>query len=294
MSKPVFLTLVRSPKEKSCARLLIDSIRAFGGELRDCPIWLFEANPQNAPCQDLASDNVRIIALNIPASLENYLFADKVSACAQAEAMATPDVQSFIWMDPTVLCVQPPVLFDLGAEFDVALRPVHIRNIGSLTTEPLDAYWQTIYRTIGVDDIAPTVESFVDAQNLRAYFNTHAFAANPNLGLFARWGTYFASLIGNAAFQTRACQDQRHQVFLHQAILSALVATMIDAARVRILPPEYNYPLHLHTQIPLARRAQTLNRLVCPVYEDDVPHPDRLKIQVDEPLRTWLMERVTK
>jgi hypothetical protein len=285
----VFLTIVRSPREKRCAHLLVDSIRAFGGELCNNPIWLFEANPQNASCQDLANDNVRVITLNAPTSLGNYLFADKVFACAQAEAMSTPNTQLLIWMDASCLVVNPLLLFDLGNEFDVALRPVHIRNVGALTTEPLDEYWQTIYRTNGVDDIAQTVESFVDEQWVRAYFNTHAFAVKPNLGLLARWHEIFASLVGNATFQSHACADELHQIFLHQAILSTLVATMVDASRVRILPPTYNYPLHLHTQIPIARRAQKLNSLVCPVYEDEMPYPSQLKeLGVDEPLGTWL------
>ncbi|MCI0475219.1 MAG: hypothetical protein L0Y55_03155, partial [Anaerolineales bacterium] len=179
MSQTIFLTSVRSARGRANARILIDSIRAFGGALRDTPIWVFEANPQKTSCADLADNGVRVIPLNLPENVRDYLFGDKVYACAQAEAMTTPDVQSLVWIDPICVVVNPPILFDLGAAFDAAVRPVHVRNIGLLTTDPLDEFWKTIYATIGVNDVASTVESFVDGQQLRAYFNSHAFAINP-------------------------------------------------------------------------------------------------------------------
>ena len=292
-SPTIFLTMVRSSQERRVAHLLIESIRAFGGVLRNCPIWIFEANSQEASCQEFLIDGAQIFSLEISSTLGSYWFADKVSACAHAEGMATSDIETFIWMDPTVVCVQPPSLFSLGLDLNAAFRPVHIRNVGIPANAPLDDYWRTIYRMIGAGDNNMMVESFVDAQRLRAYFNTHAFAVKPNLGLFARWKDCFEELVRDADFQSRACQDTRHQVFLHQAILSALVATMSEPASIRILPPEYNYPLHLHSQIPVSRRAKKLNDLVCMVYEDAMPYPHELQdVQVDEPLETWLLARI--
>jgi hypothetical protein len=289
----VFLTMVRSQREKKCAHLLIDSIRTFGGELRNSPIWIFEANPQEASCHEFLIDGAQVFPLKIPHTLGNYWFADKVCACAQAEEMATSPIESFIWMDPTVVCVQPPTLFSLGSDLNAAFRPVHIRNVGIPADAPLDEYWQTIYRKIGLYDKGMMVESFVDAQHLRAYFNTHAFAVSPSWSLFNLWSCCFESLVCDAVFQSRACQDTRHQIFLHQAILSALVATMSEPESIRILPPEYNYPLHLHSQIPVSRRAKKLNALVCMVYEDQMPYPHELiDVQVDEPLETWLLARI--
>ena len=45
----VLVTWVTTPEEQASARLLIESIRAFGGWLSQCPIWVFEGDPQNAP-----------------------------------------------------------------------------------------------------------------------------------------------------------------------------------------------------------------------------------------------------
>ena len=141
-AQSVFLTLVRSIREMSRARLLIDSIRSFGGDWSDCPIWLFEtlspldhSPAAQSPCASLESAGVKVLPLNVPDAVRRYDFGDKVYACAQAEAMAA-GVQSLIWADSGVLFIQPPRLYDLGASFDAAVRPVHIKNVGLLATEP--------------------------------------------------------------------------------------------------------------------------------------------------------------
>jgi len=274
--------------EREHARLLIDSIRTFGGDFCDRPIWLFEANPQNAPCKGLEGGGVQVLPLHVPDTVSRYDFGDKVYACAQAEASAA-GVQSLIWVDPVFLFIQPPVLFDLGPSFDAAMRPVHIRNVGLLATEPLDGFWKKIYETVGVKDIQATVESFVDAQRIRAYFNSHAFAVNPSKGLLRRWFNCFEALVCDQAFQLTCCQNERHQVFLHQAVLSALSMTMLDPQRVRILQPRYNYPYNLHPSIPLGRRARSMNDLVSIAYEERQINPSVMDdIDIHEPLLSWL------
>lgn len=289
VDQAIFLTLVRSPGERSYARVLIDSIRAFGGALSHYPIWLFAANPHNAPCQNLANPNVHIFPLDVPDIVKQYYFADKVFACAQAEEMVSPKVQSLIWIDPTCLVVKPPVLFELGHSFDAAVRPVHIRNVGLPPEEPLDVFWQKICETVGLDDIQQTVETFVDKQRIRAYFNSHAFAINPAKKLLRRWFDCFEDLVCDQAYQTAACQDVRHQVFLHQAVWSALLVAELDPQRMRNLPPDYNYPYNLHQSVPPKRRATTLNELVCLTYEERTLKPAQVDdIDIHEPLKAWL------
>jgi hypothetical protein len=192
MSHPVvdqtaFVTVVRTIEQRSCARLLIGSIRSFGGALRHCPIWLFEADPQEAPCDDLEGMGVRVLPLTVPDTVSGYWFAGKVCACARAEELTDPRVRALIWLSPDCLIVKPPLSFDLAPSFDAVVRPVHIKNVGLLATGPVDDFWKKIYETVGVDDVQIRVESFVDAQHIRAYFNSHALAVNPSRGLFRRW-----------------------------------------------------------------------------------------------------------
>jgi hypothetical protein len=294
ISHAVFLTLVRSVREKACARVLIDSIRSFGGALSPCKIWLFEAKPHTVPCNDLEGKDVDVFPLTIPDTVRHYAFADKVYACAWAEEQASGSVQSLIWIDPACLIIQPPVLFALNQSVDAAVRPVHIRNVGLTTTEPVNDFWQKTYEAVGVEDVQVTVESFVEGQQLRAYYNSHAFSVNPSRGLLSRWYKLFEALVADEFFQTSSCRDALHRIFLHQAVLSALLATTIEPARIRVLPPEYNYPYNLHQTVPLERRASTFNDLVCITYEDRFLDPHVVDdICIREPLRSWLSLHVS-
>jgi hypothetical protein len=295
VDQTVFLILVSTIRQRSCARLLIDSIRAFGGALSHCPIWLFEADSQGVPCNSLNNLDVRVLPLTVSDTMRNYWFAGKVCACARAEELANSRTRSLIWLSPDCLIIKPPLLFDLAPAFDAAVRPVHIRNIGLGATEPLNDFWEKVYETVGVRDVQATVESFVDAQHIRAYFNSHVLSVDPSKGLFRRWLKGFESLVSDREFQSSSCRDERHQVFLHQAVLSALVVTLLAPKRIRILPPDYSYPYNLHQRVPADRQAQALNDLVCVAYEDRSLDPNVVDdIDIGEPLRSWLSTHVNQ
>jgi hypothetical protein len=294
MNEVCFLILFRSEAGERLARIAIESLRAFGGQLRDCPVWAFLTDPNRVSRALPGLEGVHCLPLTVEEGCPPYPLADKVAACAQAEAMAGPGVRSLVWLSLDCLIINPPVLFDLGptpgvAPADAAFRPVHHRNVGSLAREPLDGFWQGIYRALEVGEMPYTVESFVDGQTLRPYFNTHCFAFNPAVGLGRAWWAHFKAMASDQAFQAGPCRDELHQIFLHQAILSTLVPKMLDWERVRPLPPQYNYPLNLLNEMSADRRAPVLNSLVNAVYEDAFPWGE---IEVQETLHSWLVERL--
>ncbi len=292
--RPVVVTLAGTVEERLCVRLLIESIRTFGGSLGGCPVWLYEADPLGAPCGALEGPGVTVLPLDAPQAVRRYVLGAKVAACARAEERAGPAVRSLVWLSPDTLTVRPPRLFDLGEGYDAAVRPVHLRNIGLLETDPVDGFWKRVYEAVGAGEPRIRVESFVEGARIRAYFNTHAVAVNPSRGLFRRWLEVFEPLVGDREFQAAACGDRAHQVFLHQAVLSAIIAASLEPERIRMLPPEYSYPYHLQQAIPPIRRAAALNDLVTVVYEDRPLHPDRMDdIEVREPLRSHLVARAT-
>jgi hypothetical protein len=288
-NQTIFITKVRTAAGVKAAHLLIKSIQAFGGEMSQCPFWVFAVNPKETPCQELEVGSVQVIPIEVPEIAWNYDLGDKVYACARAEEMAPENIQSLNWIDPLCLAVNPPLLYALDGLVDAAFRPVHIRNIGLRNGDPVDVYWRKIYQSVGVEDIEPVVEAFVDQECIRAYYNTHAFAINPALGLLRRWFELFERLAVDQEFQTTACQDELHQIFLHQAVLSALIATQLAPTRIRILPPTYNYPYNLHSSVPPERRAKALNDLVSFTYEDrSIDLSSIGDIEVHDPLRAWL------
>jgi hypothetical protein len=288
-----FFTLVQSEGGERCVRLLIDSLRSFGGRLAGCPIWIFHTFPLTLFGNNLKSTNVSTFPLRIPDSVEGYKLSGKVCACASAEENAMHGIRSLVWLDSEYLILNPPILFDLASSFDAAVRPVHIKNVGSPISQPVDDYWKGIYDAVGVADVDVSVESFMDMQHIRAYFNTHAFSVNPEHGLLRKWVSLFELLVCDREFQANACPDVLHRIFLHQAILSTLLVTELGSDKIRMLPPDYNYPYNLHQKLPEERQARSLNDLTGVVYEDRSMHPDVVDdIIVEEPLGTWLRDHL--
>ena len=286
----IFLT-VASVNNLIPVRLMIDSLRSFGGDLADSPVWVFATDLATVP--GLEEGHTRLYSLSVPDPVAGYLFGKIVAACARAEELAPSGTRSLVFIDPTCLVVQPPLLFGLGSAFDAAFRPVHLRNVGLSPSEPLDPFWKGIYSAVGVDEIHTTVTSFVDRQLLRAYYNSHSFAVDPALGLMHRWYDLFLGLVGDDLFQSTACADEDHQVFLFQALLGTLVATMVEPGRLCLLPETYNYPYHLQDQIPGDRRLSILNESACFTYEDRPLHPSAITgIEVREPLKSWLATHI--
>lgn len=289
-AKLVFLSVARTNYGIAAVRLLVESLRAFGGELSEYPLWLFLPQPDQVDLAGLDKLNVHAITLNTPDHLNGYLFTEKVCACAWAEEHSSFDVRSLVWIDPACFIIQPPVLFQLTHGKQAAVRPVHIQNVGLTIDQPLDDYWKQIYETVGILDDTSSVRSFVDQRNLRSYFNTHAISVDPTRGLFNLWKQYYSQLVNDKSFQHTACQDELHQVFLHQAILSAILGSTLTVYQLRILPSIYNYPYNLQAEIPGNLRAISMNELVCLTYEDRTLMPSSVHdIQIEEPLRSWLI-----
>ena len=117
-------------------RLLIESIRSFGGGLSKSPIWLF----QDVASSDLADieheTDVDVLPMTVRESIKDHELSEKVWACAEVERLSASNVRSLVWLSPDTLIVNPPVLYELGDMYDAALRPVHIKNVGLTTSEP--------------------------------------------------------------------------------------------------------------------------------------------------------------
>ncbi len=85
-----------------------------------------------------------------------------------------------------------PCCFALGKEFDAALRPVHIRNVGSLTTEPADAFWRGIYSAVGVEDILQTGPVIYRRSDSASLFQHAWFCYQPCVGAYETLGCAFS------------------------------------------------------------------------------------------------------
>jgi hypothetical protein len=288
-----FVTCVRDARDAAAARLLVESLRAFGGHLRESHVQVFADDPRGAVRAGLSGPLVDVAPLRVPPRLDPVPFAGVVVACAEAEERAT--AATLVWVDPRVLFCRPPSLLDLGGDADVGVRPVHVGNVGSPRAGSPDAYWRRLYEELGVADAdaGDSVASFVDERELRPYYNSHVLAVRPALALLRRRREHFERLVADPAFLAGPCADEAHRVFLFQAVFAAVVTAAVGTARRRVLPPDYAYPYNLHAEVRAECRATALEELVCFAWEGRSLRPELVEdVRVGEPLRTWLAARV--
>jgi hypothetical protein len=309
-------SLVTSDADLESARLLIESLRSFGGALSGAPVHVIVRPWGNGGSEAAVVHRVADALIAAPCSatisvlsgiarIPRYPLASKVAACAEAERLLLAAFEregpggsklgadsTLVWMVPQTLVTAPPALLDLESPKCASFRAVHISNVGSRADEPLDDYWSAVYAAAGVQEATFTVESLVDRANLRPYFNTHLFSVDARLGLMAEWRALFETLVGDDAFQSGPCADDRRRVFLHQAALCALLVKRLRRSEICELPPTYSYPLHFHAEVPAEQRAAHLGELVCPVYEGRFSPGETFRdIVLKEPLETWFADR---
>lgn len=259
----VFITCVTTPGQDRAAGMLVDSIRAFGGRFRDAPVLVVLTDPDEVPALRLrARRDVRVEELRLEAAVNAYPYASKAFAAARAEELYAGSARALAWFDPETLLLQEPEL-DLPDGAVLAVRPVQVRNVGLPWDDPPDGFWSALYARCGADPArAVPVESFVEGQRLRGYLNCGIFSIRSDTGLLREWARLVDESLKDAAFQRAACGDALHRIFLHQAILSALVTARLTPDRIRFLPPGHGYPLNLHSRLPADRRAAALGRVV--------------------------------
>ncbi|MFH1214351.1 MAG: DJ-1/PfpI family protein [Candidatus Neomarinimicrobiota bacterium] len=272
------------------------SIRDFGGRYKNCPIWVLipgQVEEMTLPTrQRLQTLGVRLIPFMARPEALRFPLATKVYAAAVAESLAVGNTAILVWMDSDNILFQEPTAFDLPVGKSFGYRPVQVVLIGSRYDQPVDDFWDLIYRecTTPPERIFP-LKTYVDEVPLRAYFNAGLLVMRPELKILQTWRTNFDRLFLRADFQPFYRKSRTYAIFVHQAILSGTILAMIDSAAMIDFPSDYNYPLNLIEKIPPARRFKDLSKLVTVRYDDFGQNFKwRGLINIKEPLKTWLEE----
>ncbi len=165
-NKTLLVSLVESPEDWTDLKILEASLRSFGGEMNGTRMMIFVPEGKETSLISRDEENIEIRHLEISEQINNYWFAARVTAMAQAEKIAMDDYGTITWIDPVCLILNPPLLYRLDENTDAAFRPVHIQNVGLRVDDPLDDYWRGIYQACGIQDVEEIVDSFVDRQQL--------------------------------------------------------------------------------------------------------------------------------
>jgi hypothetical protein len=250
-----FVACVEPGRLEDQGVLLFESIRRHGGRLANAPIVSFQPrDPGPLRPETLAAFarlDVEHRCERLNREFEHIPVANKLFATARAESELEADVVVFLDSD-TFFCSEPAELA-LADGRDVALRPANKKNVASTGPDDRkDGYWQKVYALCGVDS-PPYVETTVDRQRVRAYWNAGLMAFRRSAGLADRWLACFRAILRADLLPYNGVKNA------DQIALAAALASAPD--RVEVLDPRYNYPLPKRADLPEPWRHAELETL---------------------------------
>jgi len=292
--KTAIATFVSTPEQERAVKSLIKSVRELGGNYQESPIYVVTTDALDLSCASLHQDGVEVLPLEMDPAFLGHPLALKAFAAAQVEEKVKDSIDTLIWLDPGVVVLKPLEDLDLGNSFDAAVRPVTLANTIAMAPQtPPNDYWQPIYRETRLDYAKlPVLKTIADEQEIQPYYNCEVFSINPRLGLAAGWARLLARFLKDEKYQKTVCTTFLRKLFLHQAVLSAVITARIKPERIKVLPLTSGYPFNQHDKLTATKKAAALNDLSVVIFDyawDQIPGWMK-KIKIEEPLNGWLID----
>ena len=292
--KSAVVLYVSHPLTVNNAVLFIKSIRQFGGSMKDTPVYVMNDAMAKSDVSSLTVlPGVTVHDIEIAPEYRSFPYSKKVHACASAEKILDGKVETLIYFDTEMLAFSSfdKMLLQKGAS--VSMRPVMLLNtVGLAPAVPVDAFWKALYNDAGVDDSKiPTIQAYIDEKKIRFYINCETISIRPELGIFREWQRLFIKRLSDETFMKTNCADQLHKIFLHQAVLSAVIAAKIPEQQIQWIPDKYVYSAHLHDKTPLNKKIERLNQAPLAGYDlQYAANPALVSlVPIDEPYRSWII-----
>jgi hypothetical protein len=273
-----FVACVEAGPLEEKGRLMVRSIRRFGGRWSGAPIDTF-APRAGRPIADETRSFFEAHGVThhdevLNADFDDYGFGNKIFAAARAEEMAAEDFVVFLDTDTVILSEPATLLLPDGV--DAAVRPVdfhrwreppdgdprwrtrHRQASSTGAGDQNDGYWMRMYDLCGVT-ARPFLETVCDRVRIRAYANSGLVAARRSAGVFAHWRRDFLTLTA-ADHLPRGGNTPYDIHYMDQLSLAVTLARIWD--RVLLLDGRYNYPLIGRHLLAEPLRSARLDELV--------------------------------
>ena len=274
--------------------LLARSLRAFGGEFANNPLWMMTPNKVEQVSGDtlraLSELDVRINSFEVPEEALKFPFGGKVYAAAAAEALAANEADVLAWMDSDTVFAGEPAGLALKENVNLGFRPVMLKNISSLFDEPLDAFWGFLFERCGtpVNGLFPMLTT-VDGVRIRPHFNAGILSVRPKAGLLRAWQNNFERLYSQPELAPFYQENILYRIFVHQAILAGTTLAVLKTEKMQDLGACFNYPVFLNGALEpacdvITWRYDEFEFFQQPGWEDRIP--------LKRPVKEWLGAQV--
>lgn len=228
---------------ESMSKLLISSLREFGGKFSDVPIFSYQPRKNFKISQETIAffekNNVEYVELELNKYFCDYPFANKPLACSHREKNTKAEI--LIFLDSDVLFLNEPKEFADFGDADVILRPVDMKNIGVENSEDKNAiYWDNLYKLLNVK-VLRNVLTTVTTTSIWEYYNSGHIVTLTKNNLFRTWNENFIKTMDSGIIPDDGLS------FVEQSVFSATVSQM--ELKVKNFAKEYNYPIHIENEI---------------------------------------------
>ena len=294
MTRLIFALMQAYGGDERESLLLARSLRMFGGEMANHPVWLMVPQKleqvSESTCQVLGELGVQVHRFEVPEEALRFPFGGKVYAAAAAEALASSQTDVLVWMDSDTVFADTPSALALRENVSLGYRPVMLKNISSLFDEPLNAFWDFIYRRCEtpMEHIFPILTT-VDGVQIRPQFNAGLMSVRPGKRLLQTWQNNFERLYQQPELSLYYQEHVLYRIFVHQSILSATLLSMLHKDEMQDVGPRVNLPMFLETEPDIARKAVSLRYDEFKFFEN--PGWEK-NIALSEPFKNWLQTRV--
>ncbi len=221
------------------SKLLVYSIRKYGGILKDAPIFSYQ--PRRGKQLDQSTIDffeqyhVHHVDLLLNTKYHTYPLANKPIVCAHREALSSAD--QIIFIDSDTFFFQGPD-FILDSPPGLYMRPVDIKLMGANEdfTGKTGLYWQKVYELLDVKS-RRTINTTVSDEKILEYYNSGLVINSPSNNLYQYWLENFEKVMA------KKIMPHKGLAYVEQSVLSATISSL--ELQVKPLPTSYNYPLHL-------------------------------------------------
>nr|NQU92416.1 hypothetical protein [Bacteroidota bacterium] len=224
---------------ESMSKLLVYSLREFGGRFRNTPIYSYQPRKRfkisRKTLKFFEKYQVEYIDLDLNKAFDYYPLANKPLVCRHREENTNSEI--LVFLDSDVFFLNEPSEFIDFQNADVVLRPVDRKGIGTLGKDDANSdYWDQMYKLLNVK-VQRKVTSTIDNNSILEYYNTGHIITKTANGLFNAWLSNFIVLMKNGL---RPLKEGNY--FVEQSTFSATVSQL--ELKVKLLGKYYNSPIH--------------------------------------------------
>lgn len=223
---------------ENTSKLLVYSIRNFGGIIKDSPIYAYRpregAHLEQSTLDYFAENDVTYVPDVLNAEFPDYPFANKVLACAHREARTDADV--LVFLDSDTIFMHSPDAFAELKDGEVLVRPVDKKNIATTPDfeGPTGEYWRELWGMYDIQE-RPAVRTTIDNKEILAYYNAGLIVVRTSDKLFATWKDIFLNVM-------RKGMKPKSLFFTDQCTLTTAIWSR--GIKVKLADPYYNTPIH--------------------------------------------------